>query len=228
MIRVLVVDDDALVRSSLSMILASATDLDVVAEAADGRDAVERARAHRPDVVLMDVRMPVMDGIAATAEVRRAVPGTQVCMLTTFGLDSYVVDALHAGASGFLLKDTPPLEIIAAVRTVAAGEAMLSPRATRTLLDRFTEREPADARTRAAEAAASLAKLTPREREVAGMVGDGASNAEIARTLFMSETTVKTHVGRLFTKLDVDNRVKVALVVRDARGSTDPTPQDSH
>lgn len=228
MIRVLVVDDDALVRSSLSMILASATDLDVVAEAADGRDAVERARAHRPDVVLMDVRMPVMDGIAATAEVRRAVPGTQVCMLTTFGLDSYVVDALHAGASGFLLKDTPPLEIIAAVRTVAAGEAMLSPRATRTLLDRFTEREPADARTRAAEAAASLAKLTPREREVAGMVGDGASNAEIARALFMSETTVKTHVGHLFTKLDVDNRVKVALVVRDARGSTDPTPQDSH
>lgn len=219
MIRVLVVDDDALVRSSLAMILGAGEDIEVVAEAADGREAVERAREHRPDVVLMDVRMPVMDGIAATAEVRRAVPGTQVCVLTTFGLDSYVVAALHAGASGFLLKDTPPRDILAAVRTVAGGAAMLSPGATRTLLDRFTEHESPAARARGAEAAEAVARLTPREREVAVMVGEGASNGEIARALFMSETTVKTHVGHLFTKLGVDNRVKVALVVRDARGA---------
>ena len=224
MIRILVVDDDALVRSSLRMILASDPGLEVVAEAADGREAVERAREHRPDVVLMDVRMPVMDGIAATAEVRRAVPGTQVCVLTTFGLDAYVVAALHAGASGFLIKDVPPHDIVAAVRTVADGEAMLSPRATRTLLDRFTEHESAAARARIAAAASGIARLTPREREVAELVGDGASNAQIAEALFMSETTVKTHVGHLFTKLGVDNRVKVALAVRDAReasGSTD-------
>lgn len=218
MIRVLVVDDDALVRSSLRMILGAGEDIEVVAEAADGRAAVERAREHRPDVVLMDVRMPVMDGIAATAEVLRAVPGTQVCVLTTFKLDSYVMEALRAGASGFLLKDTPPRDILAAVRTVAGGAAMLSPGATRTLLDRFEHESPA-VRARAAEAAEAMARLTPREREVAVLVGDGAANAEIARTLFMSETTVKTHVGHLFTKLGVDNRVKVALVVRDALGA---------
>ena len=218
MIRVLIVDDDALVRSSLRMILGSDEQIDVVAEAADGREAVERARAHRPDVVLMDIRMPKMDGIAATAEVLRVVPGAQVCVLTTFSADSYVVDALHAGASGFLLKDTAPQAIVQAVHTVAGGEAMLSPGATRMLLDRFTERGTANARERAAAAAEALAKLTPREREVAELVGEGASNSEIAAQLYMSETTVKTHVGHVLAKLGVDNRVKVALVVRDARG----------
>ncbi|MGC0143971.1 response regulator [Pseudactinotalea sp. Z1732] len=218
MIRVLIADDDALVRSSLRMILGSDARLEVVAEAADGREAVEQARAHRPDVVLMDIRMPELDGIAATAEVLRAVPGTQVCVLTTFGADSYVAGALRAGASGFLLKDTSPQGIVQAVHTVAHGDAMLSPGATRMLLDRFTEDGSAAARERAETVAEALATLTPREREVADLVGEGASNAEIAAALYMSETTVKTHVGHVLAKLGVDNRVKVALAVRDARG----------
>lgn len=218
MIRVLIADDDALVRSSLRMILGSDAQLELVAEAADGREAVEQARAHRPDVVLMDIRMPELDGIAATAEVLRAVPGTQVCVLTTFGADSYVAAALRAGASGFLLKDTSPQGIVQAVHTVANGDAMLSPGATRMLLDRFTEDGSAAARERAETVDEALATLTPREREVADLVGEGASNAEIAAALYMSETTVKTHVGHVLAKLGVDNRVKVALAVRDARG----------
>lgn len=218
MIRVLIVDDDALVRSSLRMILGSDAKIEVVAEAADGREAVEQARAHRPDVVLMDIRMPQMDGIAATAEVLRVVPGTQVCVLTTFSADSYVAGALRAGASGFLLKDAAPQEIVQAVHTVAAGEAMLSPGATRMLLDKFTAHGSSGGRERARAAAEALGTLTPREREVAELVGEGASNAQIAAALYMSQTTVKTHVGHVLAKLGVDNRVKVALAVRDARG----------
>ncbi|MGC5614593.1 response regulator [Georgenia sp. Z1491] len=215
MIRVLVVDDDALVRSSLAMILASADDIDVVAEAADGRAGVEAAIAHRPDVVLMDVRMPVLDGIAATAEIRRAVPSAQVCVLTTFQLDEYVFGALRAGAAGFLLKDAGPRQILDAVRAIAGGEAILSPAATRSLIDAYA---PSDDSAQVADARRSLAMLTPREREVADVVAEGASNAEIATALHMSETTVKSHVTHIFGKLGVDNRVKVAIAVRLAGG----------
>lgn len=171
MIRVLIADGDALVLSSLRMILGSDSQIEVMAEAADGREAVEQARAHRPDVVLMDIRMSELDGIAATAEILRAVPGTQVCVLTTFGADSYVAGALHAGASGFLLKDTAPQGIVQAVHTVANGDAMLSPKATRMLVDRFTEGRSAVARKRAEAAAQALATLTPREREVPSTLG---------------------------------------------------------
>ncbi|MGC5629627.1 response regulator [Georgenia sp. Z1344] len=215
MIRVLVVDDDALVRSGLSMILASVDDLEVVAEAADGRAGVEAAIAHRPDVVLMDVRMPVLDGITATAEITRAVPTARVCVLTTFQLDEYVFGALRSGAAGFLLKDAGPRQIVDAVRSVAAGEAILSPAATRTLIDAYA---PMDDTAEVAAARRLLDELTPREREVADAVARGESNAEIAAALHMSETTVKSHVTRIFGKLGVDNRVKVAIHVRVAGG----------
>ena len=211
--RVLLVDDDPLVRAGLSMILASAEDLRVVGEAADGGEAVEAVRRHRPDVVLMDVRMPRMDGLAATATVTALVPAPRVVVLTTFGLDDYVFAALQAGASGFLLKDTPPRELIEAVRVVAAGEAMLSPSVTRQLIEHFAA-SGADGRRRSAEA--RLAGLTEREREVLLSVGRGLSNADIGRALYMSEATVKAHVSRLLSKLDVSNRVQIAILVHDA------------
>lgn len=210
MIRVLVVDDDALVRGGLAMILGSADDIEVVGEAADGRAGVDAAIAHRPDVVLMDIRMPELDGIAATAEITRALASPRVLVLTTFQLDEYVFGALRAGASGFLLKDAGPRQIIDAVRQVAAGEAILSPAATRSLIDAYAHRDGGDG----AAAREALVTLTPREREVADLVAEGASNAEIAAGLFMSETTVKSHVTRIFAKLDVDNRVKLAIAVR--------------
>ena len=218
MIRVLLVDDDPLVRSGLAMILSSAEDLEVVAEAGDGGAGVQAAIAHRPDVVLMDVRMPVLDGIAATAELARAVPAARVLVLTTFQLDEYVFGALRAGAAGFLLKDAAPRQIVEAVRQVAAGEAILSPGATRSLVDAFarTDREGAE---EAGRARAALATLTPREHDVSEAVAEGSSNAQIAAALFMSETTVKAHVTRIFGKLGVDNRVKVAIAVRMADGA---------
>ncbi len=213
MVRVLLVDDDALVRAGLRMILSSAEDLELVGEADDGARAVAAVREHRPDVVLMDIRMPEMDGITATAALRRLDAPPQVIVLTTFQADAQVLSALRAGASGFLLKDTPPAEIVNAVRLVAAGEAMLSPSVTRTLLSHFGETEATERRRAAAQ---RLATLTDREREVALAVGSGASNAEVAASLFMSEATVKAHVSRLFTKLDVTNRVHIAIVVHDA------------
>jgi DNA-binding NarL/FixJ family response regulator len=212
-VRVLLVDDDALVRAGLRMILSSSEEMEVVGEAADGAEAVATAQAHRPDVVLMDIRMPVMDGIAATLALRRLTPPPHVIVLTTFQADEQVISALRAGADGFLLKDTAPTEIVNAVRLVAAGEAMLSPSVTRTLLSHLGNDEMADRRRLAA---GRLTSLTEREREVAAAVGSGASNAEIAASLFMSEATVKAHVSRLLTKLDVTNRVHIAILVHDA------------
>ncbi|MCI3926551.1 response regulator transcription factor [Paenibacillus sp. TRM 82003] len=211
--RVLLVDDDALVRAGLRMILSSAEDLEVVGEAENGAQAVEGVAAHRPDIVLMDVRMPVMDGLSAAQAITARPQAPAVVMLTTFDLDEYVFQALQAGATGFLLKDTPPRELVAAVRVVAAGEAMLSPTVTRRLVGHFA----ADAvNPRRREAAERLQLLTEREREVLGAVGRGLSNAEIGRELFMSEATVKTHVSRLLTKLEAHNRVQVAIVAHDA------------
>ncbi len=213
MVKVLLVDDDALVRAGLRMILSSAEDLEVVGEADDGARAVAAVREHRPDVVLMDIRMPEMDGITATAALRALDDPPQVIVLTTFHADEQVMAALRAGAGGFLLKDTPPAEIVAAVRLVASGEAMLSPSVTRTLLSHLGDPEASERRRIARE---RLATLTEREREVAVAVGSGASNAEVASSLFMSEATVKAHVSRLFTKLDVASRVHIAIVVHDA------------
>jgi DNA-binding NarL/FixJ family response regulator len=211
--RVLLVDDDALVRAGLRMILSSSEELEVVGEAADGADAVAAVQTHRPDVVLMDIRMPVMDGIAATSAVRRLPRPPRVIVLTTFQADEHVMSALRAGADGFLLKDTSPAEIIQAVRLVAAGEAMLSPSVTRTLLSHLGHDDAADSRRLAQQ---RLSSLSDREREVAVAVGSGASNAEIASSLFMSEATVKAHVSRLLTKLAVTNRVQIAILVHDA------------
>ena len=212
-VRVLLVDDDALVRAGLRMILSSAQDLELVGEVDDGVRAVAAVREHRPDVVLMDIRMPGMDGIAATAALRRLDAPPQVIVLTTFQADEQVLSAMRVGASGFLLKDTPPAEIVNAVRLVAAGDAMLSPSVTRTLLSHFGDAQASERRRYAAQ---RLAALPDRERQVAVAVGSGASNAEVAVSLFMSEATVKAHVSRLFTKLDVTSRVHIAIVVHDA------------
>jgi DNA-binding NarL/FixJ family response regulator len=215
-VRVLLVDDDALVRAGLRMILSSAEDLEVVGEADDGARAVAAVQKHTPDVVLMDIRMPEMDGIAATAALRRLEKPPQVIVLTTFQADEQVLSALRAGAGGFLLKDTPPAEILAAVRLVASGEAMLSPSVTRTLLSHVGDAATFERRRVAIQ---RLATLTDREREVAVAVGNGASNAEVAAMLFMSEATVKSHVSRLFTKLNVTSRVHIAIVVHDAHAT---------
>ena len=212
-IRVLLVDDDALVRAGLRMILSSSEELEVVGEAADGADAVAAVRASRPDVVLMDIRMPGMDGITATSALRRLPNPPHVIVLTTFQADEHVMSAIRAGADGFLLKDTPPTEIVNAVRLVAAGEAMLSPSVTRTLLAHLGTDETSDRRRLAVQ---RLSSLTEREHEVAAAVGSGASNAEIAASLYMSEATVKAHVSRLLTKLDLANRVQIAILVHDA------------
>ena len=212
-IKVLLVDDDALVRAGLRIILSSAEDLEVVGEADDGARVLAAVREHRPDVVLMDIRMAEMDGITATAALRRLDPPPQVIMLTTFQADEQVMSALRAGANGFLVKDTPPDEIINAVRVVATGDAIISPSVTRTLLSHFSDAVASERRRAAAQ---RLAALTDREREVAAAIGSGASNAEVAASLFMSEATVKAHVSRLFTKLNVVNRVQIAIVVHDA------------
>jgi DNA-binding NarL/FixJ family response regulator len=215
-VRVLLVDDDPLVRAGLRMILATAEDLEVVGEVDDGARAVAAVLKHRPDVVLMDIRMPEMDGITATAAVRRLDSPPQVVVLTTFQADEQVMSALRAGAAGFLLKDTPPTEIMSAVRLVASGEAMLSPSVTRTLLSHLGDAQASERRRNATQ---RLAMLTDRERQVAVAVGSGASNAEVATSLFMSEATVKSHVSRLLIKLDVANRVHIAIVVHDANQS---------
>lgn len=212
-IKVLLVDDDALVRAGLRMILSAADDLEVVGETDDGVRAVAAVREHRPDVVLMDIRMKEMDGITATHALRRLDPAPQVIVLTTFEADQQVMSALRAGASGFLVKDTPPGEIINAVRLVASGDAIISPSVTRTLLSHFNDRDLSERREAAVQ---RLANLTAREQDVATAIGAGASNAEVAASLFMSEATVKAHVSRIFTKLEVTSRVQIAIVVHDA------------
>jgi DNA-binding NarL/FixJ family response regulator len=212
-IRVLVVDDDALVRAGLSMLLAGAEDIAVVGEAADGSEVADAVAEHRPDVVLMDIRMPVMDGLAATELLRAQDDAPEVIVLTTFEADDYVLRALRAGAGGFLLKDTPPGEIVRAVRTVAAGEPTLSPAITRRLIGHVTESEEDERRRGARE---QLGRLTDREREVAVAIGAGKSNAEIGRELYMSVATVKAHVSRVLEKLGLNNRVQIALLAHDA------------
>ena len=210
---VLLADDDPLVRAGLRTILSAAADLRVLGEAGDGTEAISAVAAHRPDVVLMDVRMPGLGGIAATAKITALPDPPKVIVLTTFQLDEYVFGALRAGASGFLLKDTPPTEIIRAVRLVAAGEAMLSPSVTRTLIEHFGTDQGAARREVAGQA---VGTLTEREREVAAEVAEGRSNAEVATRLYMSEATVKAHVSRIMTKLGATNRVQIAITVRDA------------
>ncbi|MEU1312973.1 response regulator transcription factor [Streptomyces cinnamoneus] len=212
MIRTLIVDDDSLVRLALADILDDVPGIEVVAQAGDGLEAVQRAGALRVDVALMDVRMPRMDGIAATERLRALPSPPEVVMLTTFDLDQYVYDALAAGASGFLLKDTDPAEIIRAIQVVAAGQAMLHPAAARRLVDRYHRTASRDVQA----AQRRLARLTPRESDVLGLLAAGASNAEIADGLGMRESTVKAHVSRILAALEVGNRVQAALCARDA------------
>jgi DNA-binding NarL/FixJ family response regulator len=212
-IRLAIVDDDPLVRAGLILLLAGSSDIEVVAEGADGAEADALVDAHWPDVVLMDIRMPKVDGLVATERLRSRRNAPQVIVLTTFNADDYVLRALRAGASGFLLKDTPPRDIMHAIRTVAAGEAMLSPSVTRQLIEHVADPAAAERRARAR---ALLDRLTARERDVAGAVGRGGSNAEIGAELGMSVPTVKAHVSRLLTKLDLNNRVQIALLVHDA------------
>jgi DNA-binding NarL/FixJ family response regulator len=212
MITVLIVDDDPLVRSALSLMLGGQPDVRVVGEAADGRSGIDSARELRPDVVLMDIRMPVLDGLAATVELRATPQPPHVIVLTTFDADDYVLRALAAGADGFLLKDTPPPEILEAIRRVADGDPMLSPSVTRSLIKQVA---PPD-RSRTSVAQQRIEALTEREHDVALAVGRGLSNAEIAGELYLSVPTVKAHVSRLFEKLEVTNRVQIAIVVHDA------------
>lgn len=211
--RVLIVDDDPLVRSALALMLGGQGDVEVVGEAPNGREGLTLAGSLRPDVVLMDIRMPVLDGLTATRDLHRRPDPPRVIVLTTFDADEHVVEALGAGADGFLLKDTPPAEILGAIRKVAAGEPMLSPSVTRTLIDRLRSGPDGD---RVAAAESRLALLTDRERDVALAVGRGLSNAEIAAELHLSVPTVKAHVSRLFDKLAVTNRVQIAICVHDA------------
>ena len=214
MIRVLLVDDDALVRSGLRMMLAGAESLEVVGEAADGREVLGAVDLHRPDVVLMDIRMPQLDGIAATRLLVAQPDPPAILVLTTFDADELVLRALQAGAAGFLLKDTPPTEIVRANELVHAGDGMLSPAVTRRLISMVAG--DSDAGVRVEHARALLATLSPREHDVALAVGLGHGNAEIAATLHLSVATVKGHVSRLLDKLDVNNRVQIALLVQAA------------
>jgi len=212
MTTVLLVDDQALIRMGFRLILDGSPDLQVVGEAGDGRTAVDQVSALRPDVVLMDVRMPGIDGIEATRRIVVAHPEVRVLVLTTFDLDEYAFAALRAGASGFLLKDASPVELASAVRTVAAGDSVVSPRVTRRLLELFARALPADTARSNDVGDPRLAALTPRETEVLRCAADGLSNAEIAARLFLSETTVKTHIGRLLAKLGVRDRVQAVVL----------------
>jgi DNA-binding NarL/FixJ family response regulator len=210
-IKVLIVDDDPFVRSSLSDLVATDDGLELVGEAANGREAVDLASRFRTDVALVDIRMPVMDGIAATGALRALPRPPAVAVLTTFDLDEYVYGALRAGAAGFLLKDTPPDDILRAVRIVADGGAMLSPTVTRTVISRF-HRPDAD-RTHSAKRA--VTRLTPRERQVLDAMAEGMTNADIGKLLQLRESTVKAYVSRILTELGVANRVQAAMVARD-------------
>lgn len=211
--RVMIVDDDPLVRSGLRLLLGGDAGIDVVAEASNGRDAVDSLRANPVDVVLMDLRMPVMDGIEATALLKRSDIAPAVIVLTTFDADDYVVRALSVGADGFLLKDTPPADIVAAIGQVRAGQPVLSPTATAALIKQVVDGSDDE---RSAPAIRAVGLLTGRERDVADCLARGASNAEIAAELFMSVATVKAHISRIFTKLGVTNRVQVAITMHDA------------
>lgn len=212
-VRVLIVDDDPLVRTGLAMILDRSDGIDVVGEAADGDEVVDQSTLHHPDVVLMDIRMRRVDGIAATARLTALPKPPRILVLTTFDLDEYVFDALDAGASGFLLKEASPQEIVEAVRVVAAGESILSPRTTRTLIGHVVA---ARANPRRQAARAALARLTERERQIVTAVARGKTNAEIGGELFLSEATVKTHITRVFAKLDVTNRVQATILAYEA------------
>jgi DNA-binding NarL/FixJ family response regulator len=207
MTGVLIADDQALVRVGLRKILESEPEIVVVGEAADGEDAVAAVSRLRPDLVLMDIRMPVLDGIEATRRITRAHPATRVLMLTTFGLDSYVYEALRAGASGFMLKDAPPEEIAAAVRIVAGGDALLAPAVTRAVIEEFTRHPQPPSQT----APLGLDELTPREREVLDLLARGRSNNEICAQLVISEATAKTHVARILQKLGLRDRVQAVI-----------------
>jgi DNA-binding NarL/FixJ family response regulator len=208
MTNVLIADDQALVRVGLRKILEAEPDTTVVGEAGDGEDAVAAARRLRPDLVLMDIRMPVLDGIEATRRIVHAQPAVRVLVLTTFGLDTYVYDALRAGASGFMLKDAPPEEIAAAVRIVARGEALLAPAVTRTVIEEFIRNPPA---TDPPPPPRALGELTPREREVLDLLALGLSNPEICERLVISEATAKTHVARILQKLGLRDRVQAVI-----------------
>jgi DNA-binding NarL/FixJ family response regulator len=212
-IAVLLADDQPLLRRGFRMILEAEDDLAVVAEAGDGEEAVARAGLHAPDVVLMDIRMPGTDGIEATRRITADAGGPRVLVLTTFDLDEYAFGALRAGASGFLLKDVRPAELVAAIRTVAAGDAVVSPRVTRRLLEEYARVLPGPQR---AERYPRLASLTEREREVLVAVAKGLSNAEIAALLYVSEATVKSHVGRILAKLGLRDRVQVVVLAYEA------------
>jgi DNA-binding NarL/FixJ family response regulator len=211
-IRVLLCDDQALVRSGFRMILEAREDIEVVGEAEDGAQALELTWRHRPDVILMDVRMPGLDGVEATRRLVEAGAEGRVLILTTFDLDEYVFEALRAGASGFLLKDVQPAQLVEAIRVVARGEALLAPTVTRRLLDRFAHTLPGPPEKPPPE----LASLTEREREVLGLLAGGLSNAELAERLFVSETTVKTHVSSILRKLGLRDRVQAVVLAYQA------------
>jgi DNA-binding NarL/FixJ family response regulator len=219
MIRILIADNEALVRGGLRMILEAQPDLEVVGEAEDGGDALEQARTLAPDLVLMDIRMPDLDGLEATRRLLAGPPPVpKILVLTTFDLDEYVYAAIRAGASGFLLKTTPPHQLVQGVRAVNSGDALLAPQITRRLLDRFVQRPPPGNKT-----PTELTDLTPRELDVIRLIADGHSNAEIASTLFLSEATIKSHVNHLLTKLGLRDRVQaVALAYRTGLMDTAP------
>jgi DNA-binding NarL/FixJ family response regulator len=205
-VRIVLVDDDDLMRAGLRSVLSSDETIEVVGEAGDGREAVDRIRQLRPDLVLMDIRMPDLDGISATREVLAASPDVKVVVLTTFEQDDYIFDALSAGASGFLLKRTKPEELIAAIHTVAEGDSLLSPSVTRRVVDRMAT-QPSPVKT-----SRQLDRLTPREREVLELVGRGLSNREIAEAFVIEESTVKTHVKRILMKLGLRDRVQAVIL----------------
>lgn len=210
-VTVVLADDQALMRMGFRMVLDAEDGIEVVGEASDGASALAQARALEPDVILMDVRMPGVNGIDATAQITRQCPGTKILILTTFDLDEYAFAGLKAGASGFLLKDTRPAELADAIRTVASGEAVVSPRVTRRMLEMFASHLPEDVADEAKEDP-RIASLTPREREILVLMAQGMSNAEIADHLVVSATTVKTHVGNVLAKLDVRDRVQAVVV----------------
>ena len=223
-IRVLIADDQALVRAGFRKLLESAPDVEVVGEAADGREAVDQARRLRPTLVLMDIRMPRLDGIEATRRLTADRDRTRVLILTTFGLDDYVYEALRAGASGFMLKDAPPEELLAAVEIVAHGEALIAPAVTRSVIEEFVRRSPAPSPPQP-----TLEQLTVREREVLELLARGLSNAEIAERLVVSSGTVKTHIAHLLSKLNLRDRIQAVILAYEAGiitpGRTNPTHQ---
>ena len=207
MIRVLIVDDEPLVRSGVRMILEGEHDIEIVGEAADGNEALEQAHALTPDIVLLDIRMPGLDGIETTRRLLERKAAPRILILTTFDLDEYVYEAMKAGASGFLLKNVPPAKLVDAVRTVADGDALLAPAITRRMIERFVQRAPAGAGR-----PAQLAELTERELDVLRLIARGLSNAEIGKALFLSEATIKSHVNRILSKLDLRDRTQATVL----------------